>query len=391
MPWKETCPVIERKTFIIEVQKAALEGGNFSAVCEAAGVSRTTGYKWIERYDRLGPEGLEDQSHTSRHHPNEVSQEVVEAVLACRHEHKTWGPKKIRAWLLREKAALAVPASSTIGGLIKHHGLVRPRRWRPRVAVPNVGVGEAEFANDIWAIDFKGHFPLIDKRRCYPLTVTDQASRYLIACQGMLETKTAPVKQQLESVFREFGLPTKMRSDNGVPFASVGIGGLSELSVWWMKLAIELERTRPGCPQDNGRHERMHRTLKEEATKPAKTPSEQQRAFDQFRQCFNHERPHEALGQKTPAQFYTSSRRAFPSRLVSPEYDDSKKVHRTDDQGRMVFKGKKLSLARFLAHEPVGVEAIDENVWRLFYGPVVLGEIRLNNRVVELVKAEPNR
>jgi transposase InsO family protein len=380
--------VIERKKFIFKVQELMESGGSFAEICRQCGVSRKTGYKWVERYNELGPDGLEDVSHARGHHPNEVKGDVVNVVLGCRREHKTWGPKKIRAWIQREKSGLLVPAASTIGDLIKKHGLERPRRWRPRVPVPHNGMGNPEFANDTWAVDFKGHFPLSDKRRCHPLTVTDHASRYLVACQAMLEQKTEPVRQQMEFVFREFGQPNKMRSDNGVPFASVGIGGLSALSIWWMKLGIQLERSRPGCPQDNGRHERMHRTLKEETTTPPKTIAEQQRAFDQFRQCFNNERPHEALDQKTPSQFYVISRKAYSGELKSPEYDGNKKVHHVNEDGRISFKGKHITLGKFLAKEPIGVEATDEDVWRLFYGPVVLGELRLNAKAITLVRAE---
>jgi hypothetical protein len=237
--------------------------------------------------------------------------------------------------------------------------------------------------NDVWCVDFKGDFALGNKTRCYPLTVTDHATRYLLGCEALASTKSEPVRVQFERIFREFGMPTHIRSDNGVPFASNAAGGLSALSVWWIKLGITPERIEPGQPQQNGRHERMHKTLKQEtAMPPCLDMPSQQRCFDRFRHIYNDERPHEALGQKTPSSRYAVSRCAFPSTLSTPTYPDSMKTRKLTDAGvlRMARSDNPIALGPMLANESVGVEQVDDDLWEIFFGEVLLGEIRIRNR-----------
>jgi putative transposase len=232
--------------------------------------------------------------------------------------------------------------------------------------------------NDVWCVDFKGHFALGDKSRCYPLTVTDHVTRYLLKCEALAQPREEPVRRQFERTFREFGMPLRMRSDNGPPFASTGLGGLSALSVWWMKLGIVPERIEPGKPQQNGRHERMHRTLKLEATSPAQaTQADQQRVFDNFRALFNDVRPHEALARKTPASRYSPSPRSMPEQLRSPEYPDMMKVRRLDANGMLCFGGKPFFFCSALGGEPVGLQLVEEDTWEVFYGPILLAELRV--------------
>lgn len=371
MPWKETSPLDERMAFIVDVQK---EDEPFSRLCQRYGISRTTGYLWVERYEQFGPSGLQDRAPVARSHPNQVPDAVGDRLVLARKEHPTWGPKKLRAWLGTQHPELVLPAASTIGELLKRRGLVRPRRRRLRVPLHADPLDPCARPNAVWCADFKGHFALGDRSRCHPLTITDGFSRYLLKCEAFSAPTTALVSVQFRFVFQEFGLPDRIRTDNGAPFASAALGGLSALSVWWIKLGIVPERIEPGHPEQNGRHERMHRTLKAEATQPAaETLAAQQRVFDRFRHEYNDLRPHEALEQKPPAKLYVLSARAYPERPRSPEYDDTFLVRKTDDKGRLVRKGVKLPLAPFLREEPVGLRAIDEGRWELFYGPVRLG------------------
>lgn len=348
----------------------------FAEVCRRFGISRKTGYKWVERYEQIGPSGLEDRRPVAQSQPHRVAAAVVDVVVQARKQHPFWGPRKLKAWLTEKHPELALPAASTIGELLKGHGLIRPRRRRLRVPLHTSPLSSCDRPNALWCADFKGHFALGDKSRCHPLTITDGYSRYLLACEALCEQKTTPTREQFERVFREFGLPERLRTDNGAPFASKALGGLSDLAVWWIKLGIVPERIEPGHPEQNGRHERMHRTLGEEtANPPGATRAEQQRAFDRFRHEYNDQRPHEALGQKPPAKVYVTSARIYPERLREPEYDREFVVRRLDSQGRLMRRGTNLKLARALATEPVGLREIDDGRWHVFYGPVLLGTL----------------
>lgn len=385
MPWKAISPMDERIHFISLVNES---DEAFSDICARFGISRKTGYKWLERYEEHGAEGLVERPSIAGSCPHATSQDIVGKLVELRKEYPKWGPKKLRV-RLQAMGIEGPPAASTIGELLKKHGLIRPRRRRvfpPLVPSP---LAEAQRPNDTWCVDFKGHFAVGDRTRCYPLTVSDHASRYLLKCEALARSDERAVRPCFEQVFREFGLPVRIRSDNGPPFATLGAGGLSELSIWWIRLGIIPERIEPGQPQQNGRHERMHRTLKEEvAMPPAVSMPAQQRAFDQLRHVYNTLRPHEALDMKTPESRYTSSRRPMPARLQSPEYPDTMQIRKLDSQGRLLLAGHKTktTVSKLLKGEPVGLEQIDDDRWRLFYGPVLLAEVTRRNGMLGLDK-----
>jgi putative transposase len=381
VPWKETCPMDQRLKFIAAVNESDL---SFAALCREHTVSRKTGYKWVARYEALGPRGLEDGDPGKHTCPNAVPDALRDRICELRREHPTWGPEKLRGWLL-DHGESWMPVASTIGDLLKNRGLIVPRRRRVRTPPSVEPLALGSQPNEVWCTDFKGHFALGDKTRCHPLTLTDHASRYLLKCEALTAPTEEAVRVHFERAFREFGVPDRMRSDNGVPFASTAPGGLSALSVWWIKLGIFPERIEPGQPQQNGRHERMHRTLKAEVP-PCETRIEQQRAYDCFRHLYNDERPHEALGQKPPASRYDRSRRTMPSTPRSPEYADAMTTRKLDDHGRLKFAGDKIQVTGLLAGEPVGLDPIDEETWEIFYGPIAIGELRLRNKELSLVR-----
>jgi putative transposase len=361
----------ERKKFI---DACRAEEESLAAICRHFGISTKTGYKWLTRYNALGEAGLVDLPRVALTVPHRTDEALLEAILALRKDHPTWGPKKLRASLQGTRPELVWPAASTIGDVLKRYGLIRPRRRRVRATPSGQPLGAGLLPNDVWCVDFKGHFALGDGTRCHPLTLTDQCSRYLLKCEALVEPKTAPVKREFERAFVEFGLPLRIRSDNGPPFASVGAGGLSALSVWWIKLGIVPERIEPAKPQQNARHERMHRTLKAEATQPpGATQGVQQLEFDRFRREYNDVRPHEALGQKPPATRYEPSPRPYPHALRSPEYGDEFKVRWVHSSGSISWRGEPVSIAKCLGGEPVGVRQVTETQWEVHYGPAFLG------------------
>lgn len=377
MPWEERSPVNERMKFVVEWSES--EGENFSALCRRYGISRRIGYKWLDRFEQGGPGALEDRPPVARNVRHRVPLDVVDRLLAARKAHPTWGPRKLRAWLLDKEPGLHLPAPSTIGDVLKRYGLVRIRKRRLRVPINPNPLDPCSAPNDVWCADFKGHFALGDGSRCYPLTITDGCTRFLIKCEALTAQTEELVKRQFELAFLEYGIPKKIRTDNGPPFASLGAGGLSRLAVWWIQLGITPERIEPGKPQQNGRHERMHRTLKDQTTKPPEaTMAAQQRRFDLFRAEFNNERPHESLGQKPPSRSYTTSLRAYPATLSSPVYDENLEVRRLTEQGKIAWKGQKVNISIALAGEPVGVEKLTPTTARLFYGPMLLGRLKLN-------------
>ena len=384
MPWKEVRLVDDRVHFITEVNKSQ---ESFAALCRRFGISRKTGYKWCNRYEELGPAGLEERAPIAQTCPHKTVDELVAALVDLRKEHPSWGPKKLKA-RLEALGTSDVPAASTIGDLLKRHGLVRPRRRRfYGPAMTPRPLAEATVPNDTWCVDFKGHFALGDKARCYPLTLTDQVTRYLLKCEAVEKPDGVYVRPHFERAFREFGLPLRIRSDNGPPFASTGIGGLSELAVWWIKLGIAPERIEPGKPQQNGRHERMHRTLKEEvANKPEGDRQQQQLSFDRFRHEYNDVRPHEALEMQTPSSRYTTSRRVMPASLSSPEYPETMVVRRVAPNGYVSWQGQVVRISDLLRGEPVGLEPVGEARWRMHYGPVVLADLTLHGKELRLDK-----
>lgn len=384
MGWKETCVMEERFQFIQEYRS---ENWSFAELCRRRGVSRKTGYKWLARYQAVGADGLRDQSRAPREHPNQILAEVAEMVVELRREYPLWGPEKLRARLQQTMPEILWPAASTIGELLQRKGMTVPPQ-RHRRAGPSLNplrhVGEA---NQVWCVDFKGWFRCGDGSRCDPLTLTDAHSRYLLRCQALAGQDEGRTRDVMETAFREYGLPDAVRSDNGEPFASAGVGGLSRLSVWWIKLGIRPERIPRGKPQHNGRHERMHRTLKAATTRPAAGNLRmQQQAFDAFQREYNWERPHEALQMKTPSACYVASGRGYPSRLAEPEYGDEWEVRRVRECGRMRWWSGNIFVGKALAGEPVGLEPQGDGLWRVWFYGYAIG--RLNERKGRIEKLD---
>jgi putative transposase len=363
---------MEEKRRFIAALMAADE--SMSALCEEYGISRKTGYRLWRRFQEEGAAGLAPRSRAPQVVPWAVAPAVAEAIIGLRQTHPSWGPKKLRAKLYQRAAEQRWPALSTIGELLHRAGLSRMRRRRQR-ASPSAGrLSVAVGPNDLWCIDFKGWFRTGDGVRCDPLTVSDAFSRYLLCIKVVAAPGYADCRSALERVFREYGVPRAMRSDNGAPFASVGAAGLSQLSVWWVKLGIGLERIEPGKPEQNGRHERMHRTLKAEcASPPAATGAAQQRRFDQFRAEFNQERPHEALGQTPPAQHYTAAVRRYPARLEDPVYPDDYELRRVRSNGEIKWQGELVFISQALMGEVIGLRETDEGDAEVYFGPILLG------------------
>lgn len=374
MPWKETHVEEERVKFVAAWLDEESDW-TMSELCGAFGVSRKTGYKWVERHALFGLDGLRDQSRAPKTHPNAMPAGVVERLLKLRRRHRFWGPRKIVAWLGREEPAIAWPAVSTAGEILKRHGLVRARRRRRRAVAQGTGLSQPSRPNDQWGADFKGWFRTGDGQRCDPLTISDGFSRFLLRCRVVQRPDEEHSRPVFRSTFREYGLPLVVRTDNGPPFASSeGLGGLTRLSAWWVKLGIALERIDPGEPQQNGRHERMHETLKQETARPPRVNTRaQQRAFDRFWYIYNFERPHEALGDTPPAQSYEASPRPYPEREPELEYPGHFEVRQVRSNGEIKWRGEFLYVSQALIGEPVGLESVSERHWRMFFGPLPLG------------------
>ena len=371
MPWREVCYMEERTRFIAAVLD---EQESMTQLCEEYGISRKTGYKWLHRFVEDGPGGLAERSHAPREVPWAITQQQVQVIVGLRREHPSWGPKKLRARLVAREPERSWPALSTIGDLLRRGGLSRPRKRRPR-ATPSAGPLRTPGAsNQVWGIDFKGWFRTGDGARCDPLTVTDSFSRYLLCSQVVSPPTFSGCRRQLERVFKDYGLPEVMRSDNGTPFASVAAGGLSKLSVWWLKLGIIPERIEPGRPQQNGRHERMHGTLKAETARPpAANLAAQQERFDRFRAEFNQQRPHEALGQTVPALHYYASPRSYPSQLEDPCYPDDYELRRVRSNGEIKWRGELFFISQALEGELIGLTPDRHGDHQLYFATLPIG------------------
>lgn len=373
MPWRTTCPMDERLGFIAECLK---DEDSMSTVCRRYGISRKTGYKLLARYAAEGVEGLRDRSRAPQHQALAMSAAVEARVVRLRGSHPRWGPRKLHAWLASHAPDQHWPAPSTIGALLQRQGLSIPRRRHPRGPALPARLGTALGPNEIWSADFKGWFRTRDGARCTPFTLSDQASRFLLRCQAVAAPDEEHVRPLFEAAFREYGLPEAVRTDNGPPFASTAAAGLSRLAVWWIKLGIQPERIRPGHPEENARHERMHLTLAQETAQPAQaTGRAQQRRFDEFRQVFNYERPHEALGQRPPAAVYQPSPRPYPERLPELTYPAAEVIRRVRHNGEIKWRGHSVFVSQCLAGELIGLEELLDDCWRVRFGPVVLGWI----------------
>ena len=384
MPWKETCAMKERVRFISEWEEGQW---SMAELCRRAGIGRKTGYKWLKRYQEGGIEALSDQSRAPHHHPNEIGKEVIEEILRMRASYPYWGPVKLKRRLERQSPKLAWPAVSTIGEILKRHGLTVERKKRRKAPPASQPLAHAGAPNDVWCGDFKGWFRCRDHVRCDPLTITDGASRYLLRCQAVAEPNHDCVRPLFAATFRENGLPRAMRTDNGPPFASTGVGGLSELSLWWIKLGIQPDRIDPGKPQQNGRHERMHLTLQQEtAQPPAANLRAQQRAFDRFRRIYNEERPHEALDLNTPAECYQVSAREYPSRIPEVVYPSDYLIRWVGPCGTFRWRNQKIFLGKVLRGEPVGFEPIDDGIWQLWFSFCPLAVFHEKKMIVQRPK-----
>ena len=341
------------------------------------GVSRKTVVKWINRYRIEGWNGLADQSRAPHQHPNAVAPAIEQLLLELKARWPLWGAPKLRQKLFETLGPQVCPAESTISEILRRHGLSRMAKRRRRAVPSEAPLSHCLEANRVWCADFKGWFRTQDGSRCTPLTITDGHSRYLLRCQGLGGTTGWLTVQPLFiEAFREYGLPVSIRTDNGPPFATTALGGLSILSVWWLRLGIGLERIEPGKPQQNGRHERMHRTLKEATAKPPHSNLRmQQKAFDKFREEYNHDRPHEALGQKSPGEFYTKSERAYPERLPEQQgYPDDWQKRRVREAGQIKWKSRNVRLTEALWGQQVGFKPVGDGRWAVYFESLELGE-----------------
>ena len=373
MPWQETAPVDERARFIDAYRTG---GFTMTELCARFGISRRVGYKWLARYDAEGKAGLRDRSRAPHRCPHRIDDVVAELLVAARRKRRAWGPEKLLDYPRPRYPGIDWPAVSTVGDLLKRRGLVTARRRRYKPAHPGVGPPVTHAPNDLWTADFKGEFRTGDGEYCYPLTVADLHTRYLLECRGLRSTRTMGTQAVFERLFREYGLPRGLRTDNGVPFATTGLHGLSTLSVWWIHLGIQPQRILPAHPEQNGAHERMHKTLKREAIRPPRpTLAAQQRAFDRFRRQYNTERPHQALGGATPASRYRPSPRPYPDPLPPLEYPGHFAVREITAAGTFRFKDRLLFLSNALRHYPVGLEEVADGIWSVYFCHVLLARI----------------
>jgi putative transposase len=369
MPWKENTTMDLRVRLIQEYN----EGESIQALAEIYGVARKTIYKWLARHDAEGVAGLADRSRVPLHCPAKVSEEMVAQIVAARRRW-TWGPRKLRVKLAAADPSIAWPAESTIGEVLKRAGLTHRPKPRGRTPPYRQPFAAVDGANQTWCADFKGWFRTGDGTRCDPLTITDAHSRYLLRCHITPKCDGAHVAAVFDACFLEHGLPLVIHTDNGTPFASRAPGGLSRVSMEWVKLGIVAERSRPASPQDNPRHERMHLTLKQATLRPPeRTPRGQQDAFDRFQHEYNYERPHESLGDATPATCYRPSPRPMPRRAPELEYGDDVEVRRVSQQGSVKMRGARTFVSEIFAYEWLGLRPLDERYFEVLYGPVRLG------------------
>jgi len=374
MVWKKVLPMEERIGFVLDVARAQR---SVSELCGLYGISRKTGYKWIRRYREEGLDGMAERSRRPVHCPHRTAAEWEDRIFFERLKHPRWGPKKIRVVLGERGFSGPVPAASTIGNILGRGGFVKPRkRRRLRRSCSGESLTEAKRPNHVWAVDYKGWFRTGDGRRCDPLTVSDLYSRYVLGVKACPNQRYQWTKRTFEEVFRQYGLPEIIRSDNGSPFASTGAGGLASLSVWWILLGIKLELIRPGRPEQNGIHERMHLTLKQEACQPPGADRKaQQRRFDQWRKEFNEQRPHEALGMKRPAQLYRPSVMRYDGRMTNPCYPAGHEVRRIYRNGEIKWCGRRRFIAHALRGLRVGIKRIDEGCSQVWFGSILLGDL----------------
>lgn len=359
----------ERLRFVARL----LEGEKMAEMCREFGISRKTGYKLFTRYKDSGLEGLSDRSRRPYRQANRLPFQLETLIVSLKREHPSWGAPKLREKLRRRFSDIKPPAISTVHAVLDRNGLVTRGRERSH-HLQGTSLTNPTSPNDLWCADYKGEFMLADRRYCYPLTISDFASRYLICCDAQSSTRAKSAFTAFEQAFKDFGLPRAIRTDNGCPFASANaVFGLSKLSVWWLRLGIGIERIQPGRPQQNGRHERMHLTLKKETTKPAANNFlQQQEKFDRFVQCYNHERPHQAIAMRCPGELYQPSPRSYHG-LLKVEYPFHDRTVAVTMCGRVCFDGRKINLSTALAGQNVGVKEVEEKVWLISFMHYDLG------------------
>jgi transposase InsO family protein len=368
MPWETGTVEESRARFVLEAENTFL---SFSELCRRHGIARKTGYKWVDRYRTHGLDGLSDRSHRPESCPHATPAWVVERIIELR-KRRRWGAKKLRKLLLEENGW--APCRDTVHRILLRHDLVKRGKPRRRRTHPGEPPFESDRPNAVWTVDFKGEFRLGDKRMCYPLTVQDAHSRFLLAIRAQSSTTIDETLPWFRRVFQRYGLPDRIRSDNGLPFASRALGRLSRLSAWWVQLGIRPETIEPGKPQQNPRHERMHRTLKERTAKPpSKNLCAQQTRFERFRKTYNEERPHEALGQERPASFYEPSKRRLPRTTPRVRYPGHFEVRKVASDKTIKWRDRKVFVSGLLRFDYVGLEEIGEGTWAVYYGPVFLG------------------
>lgn len=369
MPWKECNKMDEKLKFVARL----LDGEKMATLCREFGISRKTGYKIFDRYKESGIEALTDRSRRPYRQANQLPFQIEKAILEIKNDKPSWGAPKIRERLIRKYPNIKHPAKSTVHAILDRHGLVNCKRQR-RYRAQGTELSQGKNPNDLWCADYKGEFMLGNKKYCYPLTISDFSSRYLLACEGLETTKEQFAFTVFERVFKEFGLPSAIRTDNGVPFSSPNaLFGLSRLSVWWLRLGIEIERIKPGHPEQNGRHERMHLTLKREATKPAgQNLLQQQAKFDEFIKEYNTERPHQALHMKYPVEVYLPSSRSYNG-LPNIEYLLHDKTIIVTTCGRICLRGKKINFSQVFAGQAVGIKEVNDKIWLVSFMNYDLG------------------
>jgi putative transposase len=374
MPWSQTSPMDQRTQFIADYLR---EVQSVTELCDVYGISRKTAYKWIDRYLRQGPAGLEERTRRPNTSPSRTPDEIQHALLEARRRHPSWGAKKLLTLIHNRQPRWELPHRSTVCEILYRNGMVPKKPRRRHIGHPGKPSSSILAPNDVWSADFKGQFKTGNGRYCYPLTVTDNFSRYLLGCQALSSTAVDDAKPVFTRLFKEYGLPRRIRTDNGVPFATTTLARLSRLSAWWVRLGVMPEFIEPGKPQQNGRHERMHLTLKAETTRPpAHSITAQQRKFNVFIEEFNNERPHEALDQHTPVSWYERSPRDMPTKIKPFVYPDRFEVRYVSGNGGIRWKNRCwINVSTVCIGEYVGLEEIDNGIWSVYFGPMKLGRL----------------
>jgi putative transposase len=374
VPWRNVSPMEDRIRFIGDHLNGVF---SFAELCERYGISRKTGYKWVDRYNEYGAKGLEEQSRRPHARPRQTPEVIEKAIVEVRRHHPSWGAKKILR-VLRDRPGLGeLPKLTATSDILKRNNCIEEKSRRLRRAHPGRPTTVAQAPNSMWTADFKGEFKMQNGKYCYPLTIADACSRYLLTCEGLRRPTLWASKKVFAAAFAEYGLPEIIRTDNGTPFASNALGRLSRLSKWWVRLGIFPELIEPASPQQNGRHERMHKTLKAATTRPPeKNLKEQQARFNAFQEEFNEERPHEALDQETPASQYKPSPRSMPFKLPELEYPSHYEVRLVSENSGIRWKHERIPVSHVLAGELIGLEEITDGQWDVYFGPVWLGRLR---------------